>query len=259
MCAISSAEPQGPKQASRNRARSARDRLLEAGALLFVGEKRPDPLGNLTVSAVSAGAGVVRSTFYRYWETRELYLADLVRWLLGDPNLFEAGMAAVQAEASQALGPTPLDDLARIADSDLATLKDNEVWIAMEVLAVAHLWSHPEHHLVARDGYQAVDQVTYDMYRPLLDRLGRTPRSPLTEADVGKLLQALVEGAGIRQIFEPDAFTAPIDGSSHSAYAYGVAAVLAICTEPRGVQQTTVAAELDGLLSARTHRSQVGR
>lgn len=224
-----------PKQVGRPNAESSQEtrrKLLAAGAREFFSNPAySNPFRGLTVDQIARLAGVHRNTVYLHWEDKDAYLADLTRYLLGDPKLFEKEMEEVQEVAKHSGSLSVLDALCAVASKDVTTLQNNDVWRAMEVLAVGYMPLRTELHNVARDGYDAVDDEIYSMYAIVLDRHDRRPRPPFTTASVGKVLQALVEGAGIRQIFDNDCFVDPVDPSSqHGVYAYAVVAVLSVLT-----------------------------
>jgi len=219
-------------RSNRESSQQTRLELLTVGAREFF--KHPsaaDPFQGLTLYRIAKIAGKARNTVYRHWPDKEAYLADLTRYLLGDPSIFEKDFERIQSVARESASMSVLDALCAVANTDIATLQGNDVWRAMEVLAVGYMPLRPELHGVACDGYDALDQETYDLYRIVLDRHDRTPRPPFTTESIGKVLQALTEGAGIREIFDHDCFVKPLFPSAkHGVYAHAVTAILALLT-----------------------------
>lgn len=206
--------------------------LLAVGAREFFNNpSAANPFRGLTLDRIARMAGKARNTVYLHWQDKESYLADLTRYLLGDPGIFEKDFEEIQNVARESSGTSILDALCVVANAEIATLQGNDVWRAMEVLAVGYMPFRPELHGVACEGYDAVDEETYELYRIVLDRHGRTPRPPFTTASIGKVVQALTEGAGIRQIFDQRCFVDPVGpGAEYGVYANAVAVVLALLT-----------------------------
>jgi hypothetical protein len=128
-----------------------------------------------------------------------------------------------------------LEVLKRVATADLATLRTNRAWLAIELLTIGYIPRINRLASLARDGYCANDRDTWAVYHHWLQRYGRELRPPATPELVGALLQALVEGAGIRQLVDPltlGAMDSTEAGSADHGYALGVAALLAVFTCP---------------------------
>ncbi|GAA1159607.1 helix-turn-helix domain-containing protein [Nocardioides aquiterrae] len=208
-----------------------RTRLLRVGALAFLEAPGLDPLRGMTLSDIAERAGVSRSTAYRHFDSKEAYLADVSRFLVGDAALFDTESAHVTRASNQARELPLLDGLLHVATADIEALSLTDVWAAMEAFVVGFLRMRTDLHDVAVDGYVEVDRLTYSWYAPVLHAAGRLPRRPLTTEDVGVLMQALVEGAGIRETVQAMVFQRPIGTSGPAGlYAYGVAALLAAVT-----------------------------
>jgi AcrR family transcriptional regulator len=228
-----------PKQRGRSNAESRQDskrRLLKAGAEEFFNNPASStPFRGVSFERVARVAGLHRNSIYSHWQGKEDYFGDLTRYLLGDPKLFEKDFAEIEEVGLQSAGLSAVEALCAVANKDVSTLQGNEIWRAMEMLAIGYMPLRPDLHTVARDGYDAVDEETYSLYATVLDRHGRTPRSPFTRADIGKILQALVEGAGIRQTFDRDCFLRPVEqGGHHGVYAHAVLAILCVLTAGPG-------------------------
>jgi AcrR family transcriptional regulator len=225
----------------------AREAMLRAGALALQGSARDDPLRRITLHQIAARAGFSRSTAYRLWDSKADYLADLTQYLLGDARIFAQDATAIEAAAHEAASRPISDALMHVATADLAGLVENQVWQA-EALMLGYLRTRKDLHVVAVEGYKAVDAMTYGWYEPLLAAAGRRPRHPLTDDVVGSVLQALAEGAGLREVLDEGHFLAVGDASeSGPLYGYAIAALLAVLTAD-GEDDRSVAEVLADLL-----------
>lgn len=224
------------KQKGRTNAAAAADtrrRLLNAGAEEFF--KNPSDADTVfrgvSLQRVASRAGRHRNSIYEHWEDKKAYLEDLTRYLIGDSDVFAEDFSALERVAREVLQADPLTAIMTVANADVESLIGNQVWRAMELVAIGYIPLRQDLHEAARQGYAATDSGTYGIYSSLLERAGRSPRKPFDEPLVGKILQALVEGAGIRQIFDPEAFVGGTgERPGRGPYAYAVAALLSVLT-----------------------------
>jgi AcrR family transcriptional regulator len=233
ICSMTKEKGQSNRQATQR----TKKLLLAMGATdFFARAGGVDPFRDLSLKHIAESAERARATVYRIWPGgKEEYIRDLTKFLLGDPQLFEKEFEEIQAVANETAGEPTLESLCAVASKDIGTLLDNHTWRAMEILAVGFMPQRVEYHSIAQAGYDAVDEETYGLYNIVLERCGRVPRPPFTSASIGKVLQALVEGAGIRQIFDREAFSNPLSTETpHGTYAYAVCALLAIVTAEKG-------------------------
>jgi AcrR family transcriptional regulator len=213
----------------------SRRELLDAGLALLTsgapvrGEQRVNPMSHLKVRAVCDRAGRTSGAFYMHWPGGvEEYHRALGEYLLGEvagmnDDLLE--LADVAREARD-LG-SPLAAITKVAREDLRLLLESDSWDAVERLTLA--WGRDPGRLqqAAVKGYRAADDATAEAYGVLTEKYGLRPRDPLTEKDVAVLLQALIEGFGLRSKVDPDGVGGPDPGR---LYAVGVAALLAMLT-----------------------------
>lgn len=211
-------------------------RILEEGAKLFFENQSRDPFQDLSLADVARRAGVTRNGLLYHWPTKEVFAADLAEYLLGLSDVFDEDFAAIGKAVRSSSGLPSFNALARVAAADLRSLKDSPVWVAMEALNLLYAPTQPELRAMAAEGYRDLDQQTWDsIYGAVCNRIGRTPRPPFTEAAVGAVLQAFVEGAGIRQLIDPNTLSEPralAKDSRYSAYAIAAAAIIAALTRP---------------------------
>lgn len=105
----------------------------------------------------------------------------------------------------------------------------------MEVLATCVAPRSDSVAATARVCYRELDEATWnDIYGQLVTEAGREPRPPFTKTAIGAVLQAFVEGAGIRHLFDAGAYLDPyrLGHGRHGSYPLAVVALLAVLTRP---------------------------
>lgn len=241
-----------PKRHGKNAETSfeTRRRCLEAGAeLFFTRQKREDLFHQLDVEDVANHAGITRGGFYYHWDTKDDFEADLVEYLLSEGDIFEEDFRRLRREVESTGGLDPLSAIARTAAVDISTVDSSKVWAAMELLAIGYTKHVDKYAAIAREGYRGIDEATWsDVYGQVMARARRTPRPPFTGPEIGMVLQALVEGTGIRHLFDrgllsdPSRLTAEAMHNEYGAYPLAAAALLGIFTKPaEGGDDRTVA------------------
>lgn len=212
--------------------------FLTTGAELFLKAARARPFADLTVLSIAEEADRSAGSFYDHWDTREDYFEDLARHLLEDEEIFTDDFERIRMKAISTEGLGGFEAICEVATTDVETLENNAVWEAMELLLIGYTRFDPALVDRAQRGYRATDTSAFELYDIVLSRLARTPRAPFTRETIGLVLQALVEGAGIRQLVDPEVFKSPLStrgaqGSpDYGAYATAVAALLAVLTVP---------------------------
>jgi AcrR family transcriptional regulator len=203
--------------------------LIEAGAKEYFESAAADPFQGLSMTAVAARANVSRNALLYYWKTKNEYTKSLAMYLLEMNSLFDQTEEALKFTVEKAQKLKPWAAIQAVADADLSWL-DIPEWPSVEMLTLfASRNEQLREH--ATKGFRDIDESTWtNYYAPVAQLCGRTPRLPLTGSQIGLLLQALVEGAGIRRLVEPTAFCSPDEESKSELLAYGVAAILALCT-----------------------------
>jgi AcrR family transcriptional regulator len=208
-------------------------------SLFFRQPVRNDPFEGITYKAVAAAAGISRQGMQKYWTTRQEFTADLAAFLLGNEDLYAESFQQIQEVIGRTRDEPLFDALAQIATADLESITDSPVFAAMTILAVVHVRGNDQLTVMARRGYNALDDSTWaDIYGGAILRAGRVPREPMTGRAIGVLLQALVEGSGVRHLFDSGMLS---EGdrevrSRYGLYALAVAALLAVMTRPRDGQ-----------------------
>lgn len=210
--------------------------LRAASEIFFKRRTTVDPFRSVTLAEVAKKAGVSRSGLAYHWSARKAFIEDLASFLLGEGDLFKEEFDRIKRELRSTNGLPPLQAISRTARVDLETLENNLAWRSMEVLSLMYTHGNERLSALARSGYESNDRVTWnEIYGVLMSRMGRQPRPPFDGPAIGKLLQALVEGSGIREIFDPFTF---LDSrrlganAEHGAYPLAVASILAVLTMP---------------------------
>lgn len=207
-----------------------RRRALAAGAARYLDAQLRDPFRNVSLTDVAKDIGITRNGLAYHWETKNDFSADLAAYLLADDSLFDEDFAHITRVVAKARKLVLYDAIARVADADLSTLASNPLWPAMEVLNVTIAAEDPRLRQLAADGYTSLDETTWTrIYGGLCERAGRVPRPPFTATDIGAILQAMVEGAAMRQRVEPETFGVKrADGAT--LFGAAVAAILSAMT-----------------------------
>ena len=240
------AKPQGPNADSRERTMR---RLIEAGAEESFASASADPFQGLSMAAVAARANVSRNALLYYWKTKDEYTESLASYLLELNELFEQvdqGLKAAVEEAQQK--EEPWDAIRTVAEADLSWLEIPE-WPSVELLTLFASKNERLRHISTK-GFRDIDEETWtNYYEPIARRFGRVPRPPLSGTHIGALLQALLEGAGIRRLVDPTAFSSPDGSSSFDLFSFGIAAILTLCTTD-GTDSRTVEEAIRDTFSA---------
>ena len=226
------------------------EKVVQAGVDLFVEELHPaDPFRNMNLTDVATRAGLTRNGLLYHWPTKKEFCDEVASRLLSEVD-HDLEFAQLTAAATAATSGDFADDLLRVAALDLALLADNNTWQAIEVVTIVYAAKRPELAEAARSGYRQVDITTWaDVYGIIADRAGREPRTPFDGGSIGAVLQAFVEGAGIRQLFDPEVFGNPLGSGEHGTFALGVATLLSVMTRPKdGSDDRSVEAVLRDLV-----------
>jgi AcrR family transcriptional regulator len=245
-------------QRRRRTGAETRRRCLDAGVDLFfqLPVVHAKPFKNVTVDGVAAQVGISRQAVYDHWPCKEDYHRDLAAYLLGNEDLYKEDFDRISAVVEATGGCSLPDAISQIATADVTSLTDNRVFYAMTTLAVVYVRGDEQLEDVASQGYRDIDGSTWrDLYEVALARAGRVPREPMTGEAIGAILQALVEGSGIRHLFDPGALSDPdpMTGRKHGLYALAVMAILAVMTRPaHSADQRPVETLLGNLLEGLT-------
>ncbi len=206
--------------------------LLEAGLEELLGSEHVNPMSHLKVREICDRARRTSGAFYMHWPGG----IDDYRMALGELVLSEvAGMdeeltelADVAREARDL--PSALSAITTVAEADLRLLLENESWDTVELLTLA--WGRDPTRLqaAAAKGYRAADELTAEAYDIVLEAFGRKPRDPYTSQQIAAVLQAFIEGFGLRCKVDPEG----VGEEPGRLYAAGVAALLAALTTGAG-------------------------
>lgn len=178
--------------------RGTRGELLAAGVRLY-SEPSLKLLRRLTAGAVAEEAGFHRQTFYRYWDTQEEYVDDLVAFVLDDDAAPVADGVDVVPDRREVAGRTFAQMVADIARYDVQRMRGDPLLDAR-----VGLWS-------LRDGRPEIDErltAAHDQvvarltesYERLFARWDRAPKPPFTYQDIARLLDALLAGIVLRPV-----------------------------------------------------------
>ena len=226
----------GRPPGARTKVRGSVKDALQKAAELFLTDPvfYTDPFARLKRNRAAAAAGHSSTTLYEM--SGDEWRDTLANYLLDRTDLFREEFEEIQKTVRETEGAELIEAVARTATTDLETLSDNPAWNAMEVLAVCVAPRSEDVAATARKCYRELDAATWeDIYGQLMKREGRVPRKPFSPQAIGAVLQALVEGAGIRHLFDPEFFLEPnrlIGSERYGSYAVVVAVLLAILTCP---------------------------
>jgi AcrR family transcriptional regulator len=220
-----------PKAGKNDEARErSREALLQAGATLMVENAMRSPFASLRLRSICERAGYSTGAFYLHWDKLDGYYNALAEYLAGDEESFEADFAVLRDIADKS-GTDALTDVTRAADCDIQLLLDSTLQDAMELLSVT--WGRTRFQPLMARGARELDRKTGEIYALVLTKHGREPRPPFDWDHVGVVLQALVEGLGMRYKIDPTAV--PMSSESETGlYSTVVAALLAVLTRPVG-------------------------
>lgn len=213
---------------------ASRSLFLKAGAELLGEDSKRNPFASIRLRDLCQRAGLSSGAFFVHWRTLEEYYAQLGQDLM---NGSTDGLVAITSDLPSLAslddpGELPLTEaILRVADADLDSLLQNEFWDVSQLLFVT--WGRGPLQEAGARGYVEIDDVTADVYGGLLERYGREPRPPLTRHEVAALLQALVEGIGMRSKVGLKERVNTGD-EEVSLFAVGAAALLATITQPVG-------------------------
>lgn len=225
--------PKRPGRTNAEASATTRAALLEAGGTAFIEQQAAGhPFKGLTTRSICERAGYSTGAFYAHWSDVESYYEDLGRLLLGpDDDLFQEDFNKLEEAATKFAKSDLVQGLLKLGDLDFDLLLKNPLWDAMPTVSAT--WGRTRLRREAADGYAAIDSTTIDIYMEILAAHGREIRAPLTPKIVGALLQALIEGLGLRSKIDPESTSWTTD-EAKSLYAIGAACILAIMSREKG-------------------------
>jgi len=224
----------GPNDAARERSRA---QLLQAGADLMLDQATQNPFAALRLRRLCEKAGLSTGAFYVHWATMEQYHDDLAEHLTQDRELaYQADFASLSDLAGKCAGQDAAAAVARLAKRDLETVIGNPLWDAMELVNLT--WGHTRSPDELKRAYATIDRATGQIYGSVLANHRREPRPPLDWDGIGAVIQALVDGFGLRYKIDPAVPLSSPD-PAFDLYAVAVAAVLAVLTRPAGDDAST--------------------
>jgi len=224
----------GPNDAARERSRA---QLLQAGADLMLDQATQNPFAALRLRRLCEKAGLSTGAFYVHWATMEQYHDDLAEHLTQDRELaYQADFASLSDFAGKCAGQDAAAAVARLAKRDLETVVGNTLWDAMELVNLT--WGRTRFPDELKRAYATIDRATGQIYGSVLASHRREPRPPLDWDGIGAVIQALVDGFGLRYKIDPAVPLSSPD-PAFDLYAVAVAAVLAVLTRPAGDDAST--------------------
>ena len=219
----------GPNEEARERSRA---QLLQAGADLMLDQATQNPFAALRLRRLCEKAGLSTGAFYVHWATMEEYCTDLAEHLTQDRELaYQADFASLSDLAGKCAGQDAAAAVARLAKRDLETVVGNPLWDAMELVNLT--WGRTRFPDELKRAYATIDRATGQIYGSVLAEHRREPRPPLDWEGIGAVIQALVDGFGLRYKIDPAVPLASPE-PAFDLYAMAVAAVLAVLTRPAG-------------------------
>jgi AcrR family transcriptional regulator len=224
----------GPNDEARERSRA---QLLQAGADLMLDQATQNPFAALRLRRLCEKAGLSTGAFYVHWATMEQYCNDLAGHLTQDRELaYQADFASLSDLAGKCAGQDAAAAVARLAKRDLETVVGNPLWDAMELVNLT--WGRTRFPDELKRAYATIDRATGQIYGSAFAERRREPRPPLDWDGIGAVIQALVDGFGLRYKIDP---AVPLSSPepAFDLYAIAVAAVLAVLTRPAGDDAST--------------------
>jgi AcrR family transcriptional regulator len=210
-------------------------------------QAKQNPFAALRLRRICEKAGLSTGAFYVHWATIEEYYKDLAEYLTEGNELgFQADFASLSELAETDADQCAATAITHLAKRDLELVVGNPLWDAMELVNLT--WGRTHSREDIKQGYATIDRVTGQIYGSALAKRSREPRPPLDWDGIGAILQALVEGFGLRYKIDP---AVPLSSPepAFDLYAMAVAAVLAVLTRPVG-DDTNTGASISGLLNA---------
>jgi AcrR family transcriptional regulator len=210
-------------------------------------QAKQNPFAALRLRRICEQAGLSTGAFYVHWATMEEYYKDLAEYLTERDELgFQADFASLSELAETDAHQCAATAITHLAKRDLELLVGNPLWDAMELVNLT--WGRTHSREDIKQGYATIDRVTGQIYGSALAKRSREPRPPLDWDGIGAILQALIEGFGLRYKIDP---AVPLSSPepAFDLYAMAVAAVLAVLTRPVG-DDTNTGASISGLLNA---------
>ena len=224
----------GPNDAARERSRA---QLLQAGADLMLDQATQNPFAALRLRRLCEKAGLSTGAFYVHWATMEQYHDDLAEHLTQDRELaYQADFASLSDLAGECAEQDAAAAVAHLAKRDLETVVGNTLWDAMELVNLT--WGRTRFPDELKRAYATIDRATGQIYGSVLASHRREPRPPLDWDGIGAVIQALVDGFGLRYKIDPAVPLSSPD-PAFDLYAVAVAAVLAVLTRPAGDDAST--------------------
>jgi AcrR family transcriptional regulator len=190
---------------------------------------RRNPFAGIRIRELCERADYSTGAFYAHWPNAGAFFDELSDYFMGEMLVEDFDeLTVVAQQAARQPGAAAVLDL---AEEDLRILLANDHWDAVELLNLSI--ARTTHRASATRGYRTIDEITARTYDVILERLGREPRPPLTSAQIGATLQALVEGFAFRSRVDPEGIEVP-GGERSSLYAYAVTGALCALTRPIG-------------------------
>ena len=200
-------------------------------------QAKQNPFAALRLRRLCEKAGLSTGAFYVHWATMEEYHNDLAELLTEDRELaYQADFALLADMAGKCAGQDAAAAVEQLAKRDLETVVDNPLWDAMELVNLT--WGRARFPDELKRAYATIDRYGGQIYGSVLAKHRREPRPPLDWDGIGAVLQALVDGFGMRYKIDP---AVPLSSPepAFDLYALAVAAVLAVLTRPAGDEAST--------------------
>ena len=205
---------------------ATKKRMLDAAlAELRESSWEADPFPGISLAKVAHRAGLSRNGLANHWPTKELFSKALAERVLGSDEFWDADYEATTERINEAQAMTPFQGLLYVVRHELEQIGRHDDWPAGQALLVtaAH---DPDLTLVAREGYASDTAREWEtVLLPLLSRMNRVPRPPLSGLDVAAAYVALLEGAAMQQLVGTDLLTRGRDELLRSQNLFSVAAL----------------------------------
>lgn len=238
-----------------SKGRATMKRILEAGTrIFFEGWRAGDPFRHVELKQVAEAAGLERNGLLYFWPTKEAFSEALAEHLLDAQELFDGDILECSDEVQRSRDLPVAEAVSRLASVELRQLQHNDRWKAMEHLTLFAA-EVPRLRNVTRAGYLEGDRIMWeDEFGYLMKTHGRVPREPFTGPLIAAVIQALLEGAGIRQLVDPDTLTSN-ETSADSPFGLAVLVlIVALTRSPERSDELDVRSFVEGLLEEAADR-----
>jgi AcrR family transcriptional regulator len=197
--------PSNETAVSESTVSESRRRLLDAGLSLLAEQDLQHWLRSLTARAVARRAQRTTGAFYAQWACQQDFVSDLVTYAFDPDELMSAWAVDQQVRWAASRAGSPSELVALVAGEAIDGQLDTSNFTA--VLALLSRHRDPVVRAGIADSYRVVEGAHVEAYRKYFGaRYGLEPVAPLTWEGFGAVIAAVIDGATIRHLIEPESF-----------------------------------------------------